>query len=320
MAQSMLKRLAPVVGVVALLLVAAATPAAAAGQTRVLAAFDRAFGNTAPFVGAAGAIRGVSAAGLPWMVRDAHATLLTNGQLFASVRGLVLADDPSVPAALQGVNPVPAFAAVVSCLTAMGGAITAANVTTANVAAGPAGDVDIAQRVTLPEPCVAPVVFVTSPNGGAYFAVTGSATNGDEVSTMRFGSAFGNTAPFVGAAGAIGGVNAAGLPWAIQGIFGDISADGTLNLSVQGLVLANDPSVPATLRGVNPVPTFVAVVSCLTSSAGQVATVDAATPGFSADAAGNAFFNGTLSLPQPCVAPIVFVGPSAGAYFAVTGA
>jgi hypothetical protein len=320
MAQSMLKRLAPVVGAVALLLVAAATPAAAAGQPQTLAAFDRAFGNTAPFVGAAGAIRGVNAAGLPWMVRDAHATVLTDGQLFVSVRGLTLADDPSVPAALRGVNPVPAFAAVVSCLTTMGGTITTTNVTTANVAAGPAGDADIAQQVTLPEPCVAPVIFVTSPNGGAYFAVTGSATGAGQVSTMRFGSAFGNTAPFIGAAGAIGGVNAAGLPWMIQGIFGDVSADGTLNLSVQGLVLANDPSVPAALRGVNPVPAFTAVVSCLTASAGQIATVDTATPSFTADRAGNAFFNGTLSLPQPCVAPIVFVGPSATAYFAVTGA
>jgi len=321
MAQSILKRLAPVLGVVAALLAAAAAPAAATSGTQVLVSFDRAFGNTAPFVGAAGAVRGVGAAGLPWAVREAHATVLTDGQLFVSVRGLVLADDPSVPAALRGVNPVPAFAAIVSCLTpAAGGGITTTNVITGNVAAGPAGDADIFQQLALPSPCVAPVVMVTSPNGGAWFAATGSATGAGQVATQRFTSAFGNTAPFLGAAGAIQGVNAAGLPWAIAGIFGNIAADGTLNLSVRGLVLADDPSVPASLRNTNPVAAFVAVVSCLTSTGGQVATANVASMSFPADAAGNAFTNQSLTLPQPCVAPIVFVGPSAGAYFAVTGA
>ncbi|TMC03576.1 MAG: hypothetical protein E6J41_27070 [Chloroflexi bacterium] len=305
MAQSILKRLAPVLGVVAALLAAAAAPAAATSGTQVLVSFDRAFGNTAPFVGAAGAVRGVGAAGLPWAVREAHATVLTDGQLFVSVRGLVLADDPSVPAALRGVNPVPAFAAIVSCLTpAAGGGITTTNVITGNVAAGPAGDADIFQQLALPSPCVAPVVMVTSPNGGAWFAATGSATGAGQVATQRFTSAFGNTAPFLGAAGAIQGVNAAGLPWAIAGIFG----------------MADDPSVPASLRNTNPVAAFVAVVSCLTSTGGQVATANVASMSFPADAAGNAFTNQSLTLPQPCVAPIVFVGPSAGAYFAVTGA
>lgn len=319
MAQSTLKRLAPVLGAVVLLLAAAVTPAAAS-TTQTLVAFDRAFGNTSPFLGAAGAVRGVNAAGLPWQVRDAHATLLTNGQLIVSVRGLVLANDPLVPASLRGVNPVPAFAAVVSCITTSGGGITTTNVMTANISAGAAGDADIFQQLALPQPCVAPVVLVTSPNAGVWFAALGTAASSDQVSINRFSSAFGNTSPFIGAAGAIQGVNAAGLPWMIQGIFGNVAANGTVNLSIQGLVLANDPSVPASLRGVNPVPSFTAVVSCLTASGGQVTTANVATPSFPADSAGNAFFNGAVALPQPCVAPLVFVGPSAGAFFAVTGA
>jgi hypothetical protein len=320
MAQSMLKRLAPVVGALAFLFAAAATPAAAA-STQTLVSFDRAFGDSSPFLGATGAVRGVNAAGLPWQVSDAHATLLTDGTLFVSVRGLVIANDPSVPAGLRGVNPVPAFAAVVSCITtSAAGAITTTNLTTANFAAGPAGDDDLVQQLALPEPCVAPVVLVTSPNAGVWFAAMGTAASTDQVSIERFTSAFGNTAPFIGAAGAVQGVNAAGLPWDIQGIFGSISADGTLNLSIQGLVLANDPSVPASLRGVNPVPSFTAVVSCLTASGGMVTTANVATPSIPTGSAGNAFFNGTLALPEPCVAPVVFVGPSAGTYFAVTGA
>lgn len=321
MAKLLLRRLAPVAGAAALLLTLGAT-ASAAGTLPVqsLVEFDRAFGNTAPFVGAAGAIRGVPAAGLPWTVREAHGSLRSDGALFIQVEGLVFANDPAVPAALRGTNPVPQFAAVVSCVTASGGGITTTNVTSDNVPASATGDAIISQTLALPEPCVAPVIFVTSPNGGAYFAVTGSPPSGDEVSTLRFDRAFGNTAPFLGAAGAVGGVNAAGLPWAISGVFGDLAANGRLDLSVQGLVLANDPSVPAALRGTNPVPTFVAVVSCLTTSAdGQVTTVNAVSSGFAADQAGNAFVVQTLALPQPCVAPALFIGPSATTYFAVTG-
>jgi hypothetical protein len=312
--------LASVAGALALLLAAAPGPAAAFSPGQGLVELDRAFGNTSPFVGAAGAIRGVNAAGLPWSIREAHVTLTAGGQLTATIEGLVIADDPSVPPALRGVNPVPQFAVVVSCLTTSAGGIVTTNVTSANFAASPAGDAFSTQQLAVPAPCVAPVVLLTSPNGGVYFAVTGSAPSTDQVSTLRFDTAFGNTAPFIGAAGAINGVNAAGLPWAIAGIFGDVAANGQLDLSVQGLVLANDPSVPPTLRLVNPVPTFVAVVSCMTVSAGQVTTVNVVSAGFPADRAGNAFTNQMLALPQPCVAPVVFVGPSATTYFAVTGA
>jgi hypothetical protein len=314
----MSRYLALLAGAAALVLGLGATPAAAAQGPQSIVEFDRLFANASPFLGAAGAVRGVNAAGLPWAIQDAHGSVNSAGQLFVEVQGLVLANDPSVPANLRGVNPVPSFVAVVSCLTSSGGAVVATNVVSASFPATPTGDAFTAQTLALPQPCVAPVLFV-GPSATTYFATTGSAGSGDEVAILRFDRAFGNTSPFLGAAGAIDGVSAAGLPWAISGIFGSVSANGSLVLSVQGLVLANDPSVPAALRNTNPVPAFVAVVSCLTSSGGQVATSNVATASFPADPAGNGFIVTTVALPQPCVAPAVFVGPSATTYFAVTG-
>jgi hypothetical protein len=137
--------------------------------------FETMFGNHAPFIGAAGAIRGVTAAPLPWMIKSVEGELDTNGQLDIDVDGLVLANDPSVPANLRGTNPVPFFAGVVSCLTTSNGVVATANVITANFTATmPSGTAHIRQKLVLPQPCVAPVVFVTSPNGGVWFAVTGN--------------------------------------------------------------------------------------------------------------------------------------------------
>jgi hypothetical protein len=46
-------------------------------------------------------------------------------------------------------------------------------VSTAPFPASATGDADINATVSLPSPCIAPIVFVTSP-GGAWFAATGS--------------------------------------------------------------------------------------------------------------------------------------------------
>jgi hypothetical protein len=139
--------------------------------------FDTLFGNMAPFIGPAGSVRGVPAAGLPWMIHSAHGVLDANGQLNVDVDGLVLANDPSVPPSLRGTNPVPCFAGVVSCRTASGSAIVTTNLMTNNFPATmPTGNAHIHQKLTLPHPCVAPVILITSPGptGIAWFAVTGS--------------------------------------------------------------------------------------------------------------------------------------------------
>jgi hypothetical protein len=155
----------------------ARTPVASASGVTVgrdMVAFQSMFGDHAPFIGSAGAVGGVTAAPLPWMIHSVQGDLDKDGELTIDVDGLVLANDPSVPAGLRGTNPVPFFSAVVSCTSDSGGVIATVNVTTRNFPATiPGGNADIDQRLTLPHPCVAPIVMVTAPSGSAWFAVTG---------------------------------------------------------------------------------------------------------------------------------------------------
>jgi len=291
------------------------------GLARDVLRFDTAFANVSPFIGAAGAIRGVTAAPLPWAIGSIHGDLDANGQLTVDVDHLVLADDPAVPANLRGTNPVPFFAAIVSCETSAAGAVAVSNVTSANFAATmPGGNAFIHQRLSLPNPCAAPDVFITSPSGGVWFAVTGSAGSRPARDVLSFDRAFANVSPFIGAAGAISGVTAAPLPWMVRTIHGDLDANGDLHVDVRGLVLANDPSVPANLRGTNPVPDFAAVVTCRMGSNGAVVTTRVTSANFPASPQGNARIHAHLALPSPCVTPYVFVtSPNGGVWFAVTG-
>ena len=134
--------------------------------------FDTMAGVTDPFVGSAHPIRGVNGGGLPWELDQAKGELRADGRLRIEVEGLVLARRAPVPAALQGTNPVPQFAAVVNCLTPAQ-PVAGENVVTAPVPASADGDAEIQTTVELPSPCVAPVVFVTNGTGAAWFAVTG---------------------------------------------------------------------------------------------------------------------------------------------------
>ena len=128
---------------------------------------------TGPFVGSANPQRGLNGGGLPWMIDSAHGQLQSDGTLEIQVDGLVLANDPSVPAALRGTNPVPSFRAVVSCLVASGSSVGTSNVATGPFPASKAGDAKVETAVMLPRHCVAPEIFVTSPTE-AWFAVTGT--------------------------------------------------------------------------------------------------------------------------------------------------
>jgi hypothetical protein len=128
---------------------------------------------TGPYVGAANPVRGIAGGGLPWMINSGRGSLDQRGRLEVRVRGLVLANNSAVPAALRGTNPVPAFDAVVSCQSiAADGSATVSNVATATVPASPTGNAEIRATVKLPQPCIAPVIFVGPP--GAWFAATGS--------------------------------------------------------------------------------------------------------------------------------------------------
>jgi hypothetical protein len=126
------------------------------------------------------------------------------------------------------------------------------------------------------------------------------------------------TGPYTGS-NPIGGVRGAPLPWIITAGTGSLTRDGHLLVHVRGLVLADQPPVPANLQGTNPFP-FDAIVSCQSISAGGAATItDVRTALFPASIAGNADINATVKLPQPCIAPIVFVDNPAFGWFAATG-
>lgn len=175
-----MKRLiAAVMGAVFALFVLAVSPVnslAASDETvqvMTITKFDSMFTVKGAFLGAAYAIRGVPGADLPWTLGSVQGELKTDGALLIDVRGLVLADDPMVPENLRLTNPVAYFMGIVSCKSLDGlGNVVTVNTSTGQFPATMAGDAKIEAMLHLPHPCVAPIIFVTSPTG-AWFAVTG---------------------------------------------------------------------------------------------------------------------------------------------------
>lgn len=159
-------------------------------------------------------------------------------------------------------------------------------------------------------------IFAVSPSGNlvsrAEGAELGTVTDFDSLVTVK--------GAFLGAMHSIRGVPGAGLPWALGSVKGDLKADGALLIDVKGLVLADDPAVPAEKRLTNPIAYFKGLVSCKTMDAmGMVMTVNTSTDQFPANMAGDSRIEAMLNLPYPCVAPIIFVTTPKGAWLAVTG-
>ena len=136
--------------------------------------FDTLTPLAGPYASAADTVRGITG-GLPWVVAAGSGSLSRDGHLLVRIRGLVLANDPSVPASLRGTNPFPAFRAVVNCLSRGPDETTVVtSVSTGDFEASSEGNSDIEARVSLPQPCIAPIVLVTGPGGAeGWFAVTG---------------------------------------------------------------------------------------------------------------------------------------------------
>jgi hypothetical protein len=126
----------------------------------------------------------------------------------------------------------------------------------------------------------------------------------------------------------INGNTGAGAPWVIADGDGVLGIDGDINILVRGLVFA--PTVP-NVGGTNPVAKFRAIVSLTTvDNQGAAEVVNITTGAFPADAKGNCFIHDQVTLPNPCYAPTVFVGPApagvvpdteiaGGTWFAVVG-
>lgn len=153
--------------------------------------------------------------------------------------------------------------------------------------------------------------------GGALLSGRISPATAKEPKILEFDTMVGLPQAFTGTQNPIRGINGGGLPWAISSAKGELKSSGKLEINVQGLVFAAGPN-----EGRNTVPNFRAIVSCLKSD-GSVENVTTglfpATLGAAAEGGGNAKIETTLALPQPCLAPLVFVASPSGAWFAVTG-
>lgn len=127
------------------------------------------------FLGAANPIRNVNGGGAPWVLTSGHGELRSDGSLRVQVEGLIIPESAG-----RGFNPVAFFRGAVSCISvdAAGNQVfhTVYTENGAEVMEGDPldGNATIAAKLILPDPCIAPIVFVTSPTG-SWFAVSGAA-------------------------------------------------------------------------------------------------------------------------------------------------
>jgi hypothetical protein len=133
--------------------------------------FSTMTGVTGPYVGPTDPIRGVPGGGLPWIIADGRGHLKSNGELKLRTRGLVLPDP-----AFDFTNPLPEFRVIVSCqsIDATNNP-TVVNVITEPFPADTAGNSDVRTTVSLPQPCIGPIIFVVHPDSDPprWFAATG---------------------------------------------------------------------------------------------------------------------------------------------------
>jgi hypothetical protein len=148
---------------------------------KTILSFHTMYGVDGPFVGDANAVRDVPGDELPWEITGfARGELDNRGRLTVFVRGLVFADDPSVPPELVGTNDEAEFRALVSCLTEVGDAVETANVVTDGFPADMQGNSFIRAQVDLPNPCVAPIVMILAGSEDKWFAMTGFESEKDD--------------------------------------------------------------------------------------------------------------------------------------------
>lgn len=147
-----------------------------------------------------------------------------------------------------------------------------------------------------------------------FFAGSVSTAAAKELKILEFDTMVGNPPAFIGATNPIRGINGGGASWTVGSASGELKVSGKLEIKVQGLVLAT--------TGSNPSATFRGLVSCLKSDGSfQNILTDPfpATTGLATAGGGNATIEANLTLPHPCIAPIIFVTSGGGSWFAATG-
>jgi hypothetical protein len=153
--------------------------------------------------------------------------------------------------------------------------------------------------------------------GAALLGGRASPAAADEHTLLHFNTMVGVPASFTAAQNPIRGINGGGLPWMLTSAAGRLSESGRLELVVHGLVLAAGANA-----GSNPIANFKVIVSCLTTDGvidNETSELFPASTGPASSGGGNAQIQTTLTLPSPCIAPIVFVTSPGGAWFAATG-
>jgi hypothetical protein len=142
---------------------------------KLLLAFGAMYGVDAGFVGSANPIRGgIPGDDLPWDIDRAHGFLMSNGHLVIDVRGLVFANDPSVPPDIVGTNDETQFRGMVSCLIENdNGTVGEVHVISPGFPATTTGNSRINAMLDIPSTCIAPIVFVLAGSEDAWFATTG---------------------------------------------------------------------------------------------------------------------------------------------------
>ena len=148
--------------------------------------------------------------------------------------------------------------------------------------------------------------------GVAYSSLSRAASGGG-VAILSFKTLFPLASPFIGGTQLGRGIIGAGAQWAITHGSGELHVDGRLKVRTSGLVVVS--------TGMNPVTMFQSVVSCIDGT-GSISNV--ATDPYPADAGGHSEVNTHVTLPSPCVAPVIFVAIPAGGgkpqrWIAVTG-
>jgi hypothetical protein len=106
--------------------------------------------------------------------------------------------------------------------------------------------------------------------------------------------------PFTGPTNPIRGIGGGGAPWKIDSGSAELNANGEIEVRVRGLVLVG--------TGANPIANFAVILSCQSKDAvGAPAVVNLVAGIAPATTTGDARFEGTVTPPSPCIAPIVFV-------------
>jgi len=105
------------------------------------------------------------------------------------------------------------------------------------------------------------------------------------------------------------GITGGGKPWVITSGSGEVDRNGSVHVSVSGLVI---PVAP--FNGTNPAAAFGATVSCVTPHG----IVNLRTGTAPATSTGDATIDGAVTLPNPCKDPILFVTSPGGAWFAMS--